>query len=333
MKTLRVTLGIVLVLHGLAHASAGMWATDIGGRTLVTFLWEGATLGFMAAGAGLLGVRVLLRIWKWLVVIASACSLALLVLFGHPLFIVGIGADFSLLGLVLVTPSGKPESVSRNRGLVALRVVVIVVMIYTGSLIALRPWYTSWGTTRSERQMVLIGDPPLGESHYRIDHAVTINAPADSVWRWIVQIGQDRAGFYSYDWLERAFGASIRNSDTIVDSWQVRKVGELVRGVQPDYLGGRLGTDLGWKITQLEPGRAMVLEKWGAFVLEPIDANRTRLHIRTRGPGVPTIPGIALSPVLLLTFEPAHFIMERGMLLGIKARAERAAARSRRQSV
>ena len=76
------------------------------------------------------------------------------------------------------------------------------------------------------------------------------------------------------------------------------------------------------KATTMEPGRAMVLENWGALHLEPIGTDITRMHIRTRGLGVPTVSGIAILPVALLIFEPAHFIMERGMMLGIKNRAE-----------
>ena len=170
--------------------------------------------------------------------------------------------------------------------------------------------------------MVMIGDPPIGESHYRIDHAVTIQAPVDSVWQWLAQIGQDRGGFYSYDWLERVFGADIRNADAIVPEWQSRIAGDFVRAVQPSYLGGILGHNLGWNVRQVEPGRAIVLENWGAFVLEPMGPRLTRMHIRTRGAGVPTASGIAITPASLLLFEPAHFIMERGMLLGIKERAE-----------
>jgi hypothetical protein len=323
MTKLRSLMGVLLILHGLAHASAGMWATDIGGKTLVTPLWEIATLGFMAAGAGLIGIEVFHRHWKTLIAISSVSSLVLLLLYGHPLFIVGIAADFTVLGAALIlTRVTSPLPPVPKRSAV-VKVLLIAIMAYAGSLIALRPWYTSWGTTRSERQMVMIGDPPLGaESHYRIDHAVTVDAPVDSVWPWLAQIGQDRGGFYSYDWLERAFGADIRNADTVVPAWQIRKVGEKVRAVQPTFLGGVFGNDVGWKITELEPGRAIVLENWGAFVVEPIDANSSRLHIRTRGLGVPTIAGIALSPISLLTFEPAHFIMERGMLLGIKKRAE-----------
>jgi hypothetical protein len=324
MKKLRVIVGVLLMLHGLAHASAGMWATDIGGQRLVTILWEGATIGFMAAGAGLIGIEFLHRWWRVLIGIASVSSLALLLLYGHPLFIIGIAADFVAIGAAIATartPHDRSNAVHPGS---LVRVLMIALIAYTGVVIGLRPWYSAWGTTQSERQMVMIGDPPIGESHYRIDHAVTIQAPVDSVWQWLAQIGQDRAGFYSYDWLERAFGADIRNADTIVPEWQSRAVGDFVRAVQPSYLGGIFGQNLGWKIRQMEPGRAIVLENWGAFVLEPIGPALTRMHIRTRGQGLPTVKGIAITPAALLVFEPAHFIMERGMLLGIKKRAENA---------
>jgi hypothetical protein len=323
MKATRLILGIVMIAHGLAHASAGMWATDIGGRELVTVLWELSAVGFIAAGAGVLGVHALWRSWRVLVVIATVSSLLLLGIFGHPLFVVGIIADVILLAVAIFSwwnvPLIEPAPILPR----ALQWLMVLFLVYVAAVIGLRPWYSSWGTTRSEQQMVLIGDPPLGQSHYRIDHAVTINAPVDSVWPWLVQIGQDRGGFYTYDWLERAFGADILNVNAIVPEWQQRKQGEMIRAVQSDYLGGLFGKDLGWRITQIEPGRAMVLSMWGAFVLDPIDAHTTRLHIRTRGKGVPTLSGIALTPISLLFFEPAHFIMERGMLLGIKARAER----------
>lgn len=279
MKTFRILLGVALILHGLAHASAGMWATDIGGRTIVTVLWEAATVGFIAAGAGLFGVASLKRWWRLLVVIAAVSSLSLLLLYSHPLFIAGIAADFVLSALALAPAvGGQLTRLPPLRH--GIRVTLVAFMVYVAVAIGLRPWHSSWGTTRSEQQMVLVGDPPLGESHYRIDHAVTIRAPVDSVWPWLV-------------------GAT-----------------------QPNYLGGLLGRDPGWKVKGIEPGRALVLEKWGAFVLEPAGSTSTRLHIRTRGQGIPTLSGIAITPLGLLVFEPAHFIMERGMMLGIKRRAE-----------
>jgi len=322
MKASRLLLGILLILHGLAHASAGMWATDIGGHGLVTFLWEISSIGFIAAGAGVLGVSELRKWWRVLVGIAVIASLLLLGIFGHPLFLVGIVADVLVLVVAVLSwwnlPTMQPVSIMPRM----VQYVVIAFIVYVALLIGLRPMYSSWGSTRSEQQMVLIGDPPLGESHYRIDHAITIDAPVDSVWPWLVQLGQDRAGFYSYDWLERAFGADIHNANRIVPAWQHRAEGDLVRAVQPSYLGGIFGKDLGWRVTQVEPGRALVLQNWGAFVVNPIDARTTRMHIRTRGRGVPTLSGIALTPLSLLVLEPAHFIMERGMLLGIKRRAE-----------
>lgn len=323
MKATRLLLGVVMVAHGLAHASAGMWATDIGGRTLVTLLWELASVGFIAAGAGVLGVQPLWKRWRVLVIVASLSSLLLLGIFGHPLFVVGIIADVILLAVAIFSWWGVPSIDPAPKLPTLLQRLMLAFIVYVAVVIALRPWYSSWGTTRSEQQMVLIGDPPLGQSHYRIDHAVTINAPVDSVWPWLVQIGQDRAGFYSYDKLERAFGADIHNADSIVPAWQHLKRGDMVRAAQPGFLRRLFGQNLGWRVRQVEPGRAIVLAKWGAFVLDPIDARTTRLHIRTRGPGVPTLSGIALTAVSLLFFEPGHFIMERGMLLGLKQRAEK----------
>jgi hypothetical protein len=70
-----------------------------------------------------------------------------------------------------------------------------------------------------------------------------------------------------------------------------------------------------------------VLEGWGAFVLEPVGNRATRLIIRSRGPGA----WGRLSHYLF--WEPAHFIMERRMMLGIKKRAEELARDRRRTTV
>ena len=108
-----------------------------------------------------------------------------------------------------------------------------------------------------------------------------------------MQLGQDRSGFYS-------------------------------------YLGGIFGPNVGWRVARLDTNRVLVLGASRAFVLEPVPANgSTRLIARTRGAGK---ANVALAPFGLLVFEPAHFIMERQMLLGIKDRVERASARSDRPS-
>jgi len=149
---------------------------------------------------------------------------------------------------------------------------------------------------------------------------VTIQATPPAVWPWLIQLGQDRGGFYSYDWLERLIGDEIRNAERIHPEWQTLRTGDLVRATQPDYLGGIFGPNVGWRVTRLDTNRVVVLGGWGAFVLQPANGS-TRLIVRTRGNGK---PNVALAPFGLLVFEPAHFIMQRRMLLGIKERVERA---------
>ena len=79
----RTLIGLLFVLHGLAHAGAGMWAADRGPAAIVTPLWAAAMLGFVAAGFGLLGMPGLHRRWEALSVTAVAASLVLLLFFGH----------------------------------------------------------------------------------------------------------------------------------------------------------------------------------------------------------------------------------------------------------
>ena len=267
MKKFRAVLAVALILHGLAHASAGMWASDIGGRALVTVLWEVATVGFMAAGAGLLGMPLLHRWWRALTVIAAVGSFLLLLIYNHPLFNPGIAANVVFTTLAIAPSLGNRLTASFPSGrLTGLALGGLIA--YTALAIAIRPWHSSWGATRSEQQMILATDPPIGESHYRIDHAITIGAPVDSVWPLIARIGQAR------------------------------------------------------KAQQLKHDRVIVIDGGGSFVLEAHGSNATRLHVRTRGQGIPTLSGIAVTPLALLVFEPADFIAERAMMLGIKRQAE-----------
>ena len=122
-------------------------------------------------------------------------------------------------------------------------------MVYIGVATALWPWHRTWGTTIAEQFMSLPGDDVIRDPAHELMHGITIDAPPEAVWPWLAQIGQDRAGFYSYDWLERAFLADVHNADEIRPEWQHQAAGEFVRATQPGYLGGLFGRDLGWRIT------------------------------------------------------------------------------------
>ncbi|HVO64365.1 MAG TPA: hypothetical protein VMT53_25820 [Terriglobales bacterium] len=89
----------------------------------------------------------------------------------------------------------------------------------------LRPWHLHWGLTEQEIGRVWPGDELVPNAPDDQTHAITIDAPASAVWPWILQIGQDRAGFYSYTLLENLFGCEMRNADHIVQSGRNARLG------------------------------------------------------------------------------------------------------------
>lgn len=76
-------------------------------------------------------------------------------------------------------------------------------------------WFMNWGTTSAEQRMSLPGGPLLPFVSSRFTRAVTILAPPSAVWPWLLQMGQDRAGFYSNTWLENLTGSNIHNPNTV----------------------------------------------------------------------------------------------------------------------
>jgi uncharacterized protein YndB with AHSA1/START domain len=174
-------------------------------------------------------------------------------------------------------------------------------------LIVIRLWHLRWGAEPADETRELPGDQLLPEHATQILHAVTIDAPAEEVWPWLAQLGQDRGGFYSYEWLENLAGCEMRNADRSHPEWQHREVGETVH----------LHPAGGLRVSVFEPGRALGLEGWATFALKPAGPGRTRLIARG---AVPRGVGAAAYGLLM---EIPHFLMERRMLLGIKKRAER----------
>lgn len=196
---------------------------------------------------------------------------------------------------------------------------------------ALRPWFLRWGATGEEVSRTWPGDEMAPKPASLATRAVTIHAPAEEVWPWIVQIGQDRGGFYSYTWLENLVGARIHNADRILPECQSREVGDTVWMAPRERYGGK-GC---MRVARLDPGKAMVLVSpddyetviktgvaplgvW-SFILDPVDERTTRLIVRS-------LSGTKEGPGRFLIFDPIHFIMERKMMLGIRDRAETEAA-------
>lgn len=189
------------------------------------------------------------------------------------------------------------------------------VLVY---IFIIRPWHLRWGATDEEVVMPLPGDELAPHPKLRDTHAITIHAPVAEVWPWLAQMGQGRGGFYSYTWLENLVGCHMHNADRIVPEWQNLKVGDdiLLHPKVPPL-----------KVLALEPERLILLEQSGAFVLRPIDTRTTRFLIRSQGAYNPDWKNALLNFIYWrVIFEPAHFIMERGMMRGIRRRAERQTA-------
>ena len=193
---------------------------------------------------------------------------------------------------------------------------MILAVVWGVYFSGLHPWLMNWGATAAEQQMALPGDQLLPDVSYRFTRAITIRAPTSAVWRWIVQMGQDRAGFYSNTWLENLTGANIHNANYIHAEWQQRMIGDRILLARPDLFGGSFAQVAQTRIVALEPER-LIADIPCRFVLQPIDGNTTRLLLRESVPST-----FAARTINALMWDPTHFVLEARMLRGIKERAE-----------
>ena len=159
--------------------------------------------------------------------------------------------------------------------------------------------------------MKLPGDELISSNRVISTRAINIHARKEKVWPWIAQTGQNRGGFNSYYWLENLFGAQMVNVASAHSEWQKPVPGDTV------YYGKNEGYAL---VSLANLNEYYCLGGW-TFYLQPVDANNTRLIVR--------YPSMEVKQSKLATlyyyglFEPLHFIMESGMMIGIKQRAER----------
>lgn len=320
-------LGWLVIAHGLSHAVLPLRGS-LAPALLVddwtpVGLYGVAMVGFVAAGLGLLGLRPLDRAISPILVLASGLSLVAIVRFADPSLWFGAVCDVVLLILGLWRAyGGWPVHPPHGRIWHAAGLGAgFALLLFVAASTFMYPWHRTWGSTRDELAMSLPGDLPERDRALEIQHAVTIEAPPDEVWAWLVQLGQDRAGFYSYDWLERAIGADVHNVLDIRTEWQTRQEGDVVPAAQRGYLRTFFPNGAGWTVKYLAPGQALVLEDWGAFVLLPTAEGDTRFIIRSTI-GHRNLP-VWASALNMMTFQLPHFIMQRRMMLTIKRVAER----------
>jgi hypothetical protein len=193
--------------------------------------------------------------------------------------------------------------------------------------VALHELGRQWGATREEVRGPMAGDDIVSNAKGQTTHAITIDAAAEEVWPWLVQMGYHRAGWYTYPWVDRyVWHIDNPSAAQIVPELQHLSLGDTV----PD---GEPGTAL-YRVEVLDARRTLVLHStshvpqplrgrmsvdwtW-AYELRVVDATTTRLMLRVRATFAPWWVRLIYDGLIV----PSDFVMARSMLRGIARRAE-----------
>lgn len=134
--------------------------------------------------------------------------------------------------------------------------------------------------TAGERRRTLSGDGFVHDATAEVMHAVTIAAPPEAVWPWLVQMGSGQAGWYSDDWVDNDGRPSATN---IVPELRHLAVGDIMPSLP--------SASDSFVVAAIEPSRDLILTVPAAngsflvswqFFLEPIEGRGTRLLVRGR---------------------------------------------------
>jgi hypothetical protein len=106
-----------------------------------------------------------------------------------------------------------------------LTIVVALTAAVAAYAAIARRWMLAWGATRAERSGPLPGDDVVSSARYVTTRAVTVDAPPERIWPWLVQMGQDRAGFYTHNWVKRLLRSGIPDAHELHPEWQSLEVG------------------------------------------------------------------------------------------------------------
>lgn len=191
-----------------------------------------------------------------------------------------------------------------------------------------RRWLDNWGASPAERDGHRVGDDLAPDAAHTSTRAVSVRASADDVWRWVVQFGLGRAGFYSYELIERMVGIPVRNVESILPRHQSLQIGDEIK-LHPNTPGIPVGA--------VEAGRCVCFgqsgpidettpdprRSWSVYI-DPTSPRSCRLILRScveplRDPTFALRIGLAVE-------GPVDFVMEQRMLRTIRRLAESASS-------
>ena len=181
-----------------------------------------------------------------------------------------------------------------------------------------------------DKKKPLAGDDILPNVRYADTDHINIEAPPAMVWRYLMQLGCDRAGWYSIDWLDHG---GVPSTDHIVEAWGDRKAG--------DHLSATPKQDSFFEVYQVESQKHFVIggeaELMGgpfkttwAFVLEPIGEDATHLVVRAK---IECSARWAEWFMGNIYYPPVHGLMSAVQLKTIKRYAERDALKRTAKAV
>lgn len=213
---------------------------------------------------------------------------------------------------VILTQKSIMKKLYKPAGILIGLVILVVI-----GIVALMPWMDRWGATSDEVNATYPGDELVPAPRYVYSRVVTVSASPEKIYPWLVQMGAERGGMYTYSWFEtNILRCELINADRIHEEWQGLKEGDKVKMCPGDW------GPPAYEVALLDPDHAVVLGhqengQWSdvwQFILVPQMDGTTRLVARGRDTKTGTIWDL---------IRPGQFIMERGMLLGIKERAEK----------
>ncbi|MFM8367827.1 MAG: hypothetical protein ACKOBD_03615 [Chloroflexota bacterium] len=188
----------------------------------------------------------------------------------------------------------------------------IMLLVLVVGYLFIRPWHLRWGATTEDVSRAMPGDL----EHIGWTRAITIEAAPEEVWPWLMQWGQGRGGWYSYDWLENLLGFDIHTADRILPEYQDLNVGDpicMARGFCTSH------------VTVIEPNQWL---SWQAkdedgtpvwtftFGLVPVDDTHTRLIVRE------SFNNSFVPPAAVFALEIPDVVMELKALNTVKERVE-----------
>jgi hypothetical protein len=186
----------------------------------------------------------------------------------------------------------------------------IVLLVLILGYLAIYPLHLRWGATSEEVSRPMPGDL----NGMRWTRAITVDATPEQVWPWLVQWGQGRGGWYSYDWLENLLGMDIHTVDRILPEYQDTEIGEpicmaanvcnsFVSSIEPNQW-------FGWQSSD-DDGNPVWMFMFGLF---PTDGGHTRLVMREsfdRDAMPSAVPFLIAIPDSVMMEKALHTVKQR----------------------